>query len=382
MATKLTRRELLRNAALAGSVGILAACQPQVIEVTREVEKEKVVTQVVKETVVVEGQAKEVTKVVEKVVTPTIPPRKLFVDSGQLIVWDCPNSVADMPKKEAKEKAFKEAYPKLDVKIEYFLGGSTDDFKMKAVTRMAAGEYPDAIYFQNSKDWILKGLIMPLDDWVFGDSDLNFSWDGYLPVAKDACTYQGKIYQLPMTVNAWAFYYNKKMFQDYGLKLPEDYLKENRWTWKDGFLEACKGLTRGEGMNKTYGINMTGNTSGYWGHDDIAVVMWSNGGDFFKPKPWRCTLDEPAAIDSLKYILDLINKEKVSPPPGAELPQGFALEYTGLMYTGIWMLSSGAFRESYEKFGFENMGHIRAPYGSTGASSNEGGAGGTMVTPM
>ena len=107
MATKLTRRELLRNAALAGSVGILAACQPQVIEVTREVEKEKVVTQVVKETVVVEGQAKEVTKVVEKVVTPTIPPRKLFVDSGQLIVWDCPNSVADMPKKEAKEKAFK-----------------------------------------------------------------------------------------------------------------------------------------------------------------------------------------------------------------------------------------------------------------------------------
>jgi ABC-type glycerol-3-phosphate transport system substrate-binding protein len=114
----------------------------------------------------------------------------------------------------------------------------------------------------------------------------------------------------------------------------------------------------------------------------MANVIWSNGGDFFRKNPWRCALDEPESIASLHYLLDLIDKHQVNPPMGAELPGGFELEYTAMMYTGIWMLSSGAWRESYEKFGLENLGHIRSPYGHTGQSFNEGGGGGSMVTPM
>ena len=36
-------------------------------------------------------------------------------------------------------------------------GGSTDDFKQKAVTQMASGLFPDVIYFQNSQDLGLQG---------------------------------------------------------------------------------------------------------------------------------------------------------------------------------------------------------------------------------
>lgn len=89
MASKISRRELLRLGALA-SAGILAACQPQVVEkivekpvvqtvvvekerivekpVVQTVEVEKIVEKKVVETVVVEKE-----KVVEKVVTPTSP---------------------------------------------------------------------------------------------------------------------------------------------------------------------------------------------------------------------------------------------------------------------------------------------------------------------
>ncbi len=56
----------------------LSACQPKTVIVEKEVKVTEVVTQVVKETVIVEGEAqvieKEVTKVVEKMVTPTPDP--------------------------------------------------------------------------------------------------------------------------------------------------------------------------------------------------------------------------------------------------------------------------------------------------------------------
>jgi multiple sugar transport system substrate-binding protein len=349
MDKRLTRREFLRYAGLAGSVGFLAACAvPMAAPTTTEAPADTA-----------EGPK--------------------LVSSGKLVVWDVPNSVADMPQKEAKEQAFREAYPEVDLQIDYFLGGSTDDFKMKAVTEMAAGIYPDAIYFQNSDDWIYRGILMPLDDYI--DADPEVEWEDYLPIAQEAAMWQGKRYQLPVGVNAWSFYYNKEMLTEYGVKMPEEYLAEDRWTWDDGFLEICMACTKGEGVEKTWGVNLyTG--GGYWGHDAMSNVLWSNDADFYRKGPWRCTLDEPQAIASLQYIVDLIHVHGVNPPPGSELPSNLDLDFAAFMRTGIWMLNSGAWRESFEKFGQERMGHIRNPYGwDTGYSSNQGGAGGGMTTP-
>jgi ABC-type glycerol-3-phosphate transport system substrate-binding protein len=79
MAKKITRREMLRMLGAGAGATLLAACQPKTVVV----EKEKVVTQVVKETVVVEGESKEVTRVVEKVVTAVLPPKP----EGDFNVW-------------------------------------------------------------------------------------------------------------------------------------------------------------------------------------------------------------------------------------------------------------------------------------------------------
>ena len=295
-----------------------------------------------------------------------------------LLVWDCPNSAADMPMLEIRDNMFKEAYPDVELKVDYFLGGSTDDFKMKSATQMASGLFPDVIYFQNSNDWIYKGIIAPLDDYF--DSDSEVDWDDILEVAQLAATWQGKRYLLPWGVNAWALYYNKEYLQENGIKMPEEYLAEDRWRWDDGFLEICQAATQGDGPTKRWGVNF--NTSGYWGHDELAEVIMSNGSALFKTNPWRASIDEPEAIASLQFMLDLIKKYQVNPDSGAALPEGLDLNYTAFMSTGIWMLSSGANREAFEQFGYERMGHIRFPYGfATDYSKNEGGAGGSMATP-
>ena len=62
MARKVSRRELLRFVGLAGSAGLVAACQPKVVEVT------KIVKEVVKETVIVEGTPQIVEREVTKVI--------------------------------------------------------------------------------------------------------------------------------------------------------------------------------------------------------------------------------------------------------------------------------------------------------------------------
>ncbi len=65
-----SRRQFLTTAAVAAGGTLLAACQPKVVEV------EKVVTQIVKEEVIVEGTPKIVEKVVEKVVEVAAPAEK------------------------------------------------------------------------------------------------------------------------------------------------------------------------------------------------------------------------------------------------------------------------------------------------------------------
>ena len=105
---KLNRRDFLRMAAMAAAGMAAAACQPQtvIVEVEKEVKVTEIVKEVVKETVVVEGESKvvekEVTKIVEKMVTPTpVPPTpKPALGPGEVaredtLIWDSAGRATD-----------------------------------------------------------------------------------------------------------------------------------------------------------------------------------------------------------------------------------------------------------------------------------------------
>ena len=59
---QLSRRKFLRGAAMAAAGAAAAACQPKTVIVEKEVKVTEVVKEVVKETVVVEGESKVVEK--------------------------------------------------------------------------------------------------------------------------------------------------------------------------------------------------------------------------------------------------------------------------------------------------------------------------------
>lgn len=310
-------------------------------------------------------------QVVERVVevTPTAVPAGTLVEpKGVLKVSACPNSAADLPHYEELFRRFREAYPDIELETDEFLGGSTDDYKMKKLTEMAAGIYFDAIQLQGgtfSAEFFAKGIVLPLDPYI--DADVDFNLDDIFPAVVDTTRYNGSIYGATVVYAVWLFLYNTAIFDAKGTMAPRDYMADGRWTWTDGMLEAA--LANNDPENGQYGI-MFPSGGGYWGHDPMANMLWSNNADFFKPDPWRCSLDESAAVESLQFIADLMHKHKVTPQPGAQLPQGYELGYCSMSRGATWFLSVEGLRKGIGDLGTVEV--MRNPYGAeTGYSRNQ-----------
>lgn len=157
MEKKLTRRVFLRTAGIGAAAVVAAACQPKIVEVTKIVEKEKVVEKpvekIVKETVVVKQEVqKEVTKVVEKAVTAPAP-------KGKVIFWGHDQHPIDLA-----ATGFVQKYP--DIKWE---SPHPADRVAKLKAAMAAGGgCPDLFWAEatDAQDWGCNELLTDLTDII------------------------------------------------------------------------------------------------------------------------------------------------------------------------------------------------------------------------
>lgn len=103
-----------------------------------------------------------------------------------------------------------------DIQVNITLGESGTK---TLISRIAAGEVPEliSIYPWNAsyKDMTAEGLFRDLSDEPFMDR-----------VNEDVlkqCEYEGKLYALPLTMNAFGLYYNMDIFNDLGLTVPKTY---------------------------------------------------------------------------------------------------------------------------------------------------------------
>src|SRR5437763_1866225 len=130
-------------------------------------------------------------------------------------------------------------------------------------------------------------------------------------VARDLTLYCGKYYGFPMHLSFHVTYYNKKLFQEAGVDLPDVYVEKKRWNMgvsDDGYLEALRKLTRGTGDKRVWGDTRT---------TDLHVVnyfLFSFGGKLYNEDRTKFVVpDDPNSIKALQYQVDLVLKEKVFP---------------------------------------------------------------------
>jgi ABC-type glycerol-3-phosphate transport system substrate-binding protein len=198
-------------------------------------------------------------------------------------------------------RRFEDANPDLRVRIEATV---PDGLPTRIQTALRSGTPPDVIDAQHG--WVVPyaqaGLLQPLDDALEARGD-------YAPGALDYDTWDGRLWGLPYRIETHAVIFNKALFREVGLDpdRPPD-------TW-DELLAAARALTRKRADGRMqYGYSITG--GGEVGNTLFRSLplIWMNGGDVLNADSTKATVNEPAAVEAVRFYTDFYVTHRVSPP--------------------------------------------------------------------
>ncbi len=145
------------------------------------------------------------------------------------------------------------------------------------------------------------------------------------------------LYGVPENLQTSALFFNRDIFEKAGVKPPDD-----TWTWDDA-VTAAKQLTVREGDNVTqWGMDI-GDLGVWWG---LQTLSWSQGDAFFDKviEPTKFNMQSPANLQTLRFVQDLIWKEKVAPSGAQREAMGqdvgiFESGKTAMRMSGSWSIA-------------------------------------------
>ena len=142
--------------------------------------------------------------------------------------------------------------------------------------------------------------MVPLNDLA---AESEITSDDYVSGSFDALTVDGKLLAIPFTFDVRALYYRTDLFEAAGIAEPPT-------TWEN-FLTAAQALNQPPDI---YGFMMVGR--GDPALREYSDRLWENGGDFLEKglEPSRPIWNEPAGVEALEFMRDLIWEYEVVPP--------------------------------------------------------------------
>jgi multiple sugar transport system substrate-binding protein len=214
---------------------------------------------------------------------------------------------------------FNAANPGIEAETVTVVGGQpmTD----KVITLIAGGTPPDLfILYQEIvpvNAAVDRKLVFPLDDYIKAD---KYDIEAFLPQAVELNRWDGKLWAIPRDYGNQNIYYNADLFKKHNVPLPPADWEDKGWTF-DKYLEAAKALTVQEG-GKTVQWGLVVNP----GMRPWASYVYSNGGAIVNKDGRGVATDiaiaEPAGLEALQFVADLMHKHKVSPTPDAFADMG------------------------------------------------------------
>lgn len=151
---------------------------------------------------------------------------------------------------------YEERNPHVKIVPEY---SGLDGYFEKLSTQFASGDAPDIIqYGGNLNDYVSKGVVLPLDDYVGNEIDVSQHDQSMI----EAATFDGKFYGVTLGTNAWGVLLNKTLFDRAGVDIPDD-----EWTWED-FKEIAVALS--DSLDGAYGTE-------YFDHNGFGIFIDQKG---------------------------------------------------------------------------------------------------------
>ena len=278
--SKLSRRDFLRAASVAGIGTVIAACQPAAT------------------------QAPAPTAAPAATTAPTAKPVAKAVELNFTIL-----DYFDSTKPVIEDKilgALKQTNPEITVKINY---SAWNRYNEELTTAFAGGVTPDvmaggAVYVPQfgQRDWVL-----PLDSYISATKDWN--WDDFVAGAREDANYKGKVVAVPYRLDIRTLYYRKDFFAEAKIEnAPKDWAELRKTaialTKKDGDKITRAGFT-----NPPLAAN--------WQNDfqPFMAFLAAAGGKLISDDLKKCTITEAPGVETAELFRALFLEDKVCPYP-------------------------------------------------------------------
>ncbi|WP_342479371.1 ABC transporter substrate-binding protein [Paenibacillus sp. FSL F4-0097] len=257
---------------------------------------------------------------------------------------------------ETMVDAFNKSQDKIHVK--YVL---QQDMITKFLTSATNGGTPDVLFWDRWRTSLYapKNVLHPVDEYLTRD---GISEDDFYSESLRELSYDDKLYWLPLTVDARALFYNKKLLAEAGLQPPT--------TWDELEAAATK-LTKWNGNKlETAGFSM--------GDLGLFNMYLQQAGGTMLTEDGKTNFNNEQGKQVLEFWDRLMNKDKVY-KVGFELGLGegqdaFVTGKVAMLYSGPWMLST------YNKYGKDlDYGIVPPPAGPNGDKGSVMGGFGLVI---
>jgi multiple sugar transport system substrate-binding protein len=159
-------------------------------------------------------------------------------------------------------------------------------------TALRAGQAPDIFYAEPDQvEYMDNGFLLDL-------SDLN--WQNIEPWAKDAWSYKGKPYGFPLEASTVELYYNKKMVDELGVKIPD-----SEQLSPDAFLDLVKKAKAKGCTPMALGVGDRPFPGAYLTHEELLEKLGTE--DYDKLLRGKLAWSDPRVVDTLKWLRTVID---------------------------------------------------------------------------
>lgn len=196
------------------------------------------------------------------------------------------------------------------VKIEF---EQVADYTTKLLTEAASGDLPDLVNTNTGTTQVLgeAGVLKEMDiEAIQADADYDFA--DFWETAALYCTDGGKWYSLPLDGGNYGWVYNKKMFDQCGIEVPE-----GGFTWSQ-FEDACKTLLENK---DTLGIQYPTIFNDLSSSIDMMYPLITQAGGSYLADDGTCAWNSEAAVAAFGWVQGLVEAGYI--PPIEKLGDGY-----------------------------------------------------------
>lgn len=249
-------------------------------------------------------------------------------------------------------EGFEAENPDITVKMTHF---PYADYRTKVSAAIPAGEGPDVVqlFYGWLNDYRAANLIQPLPEKDFPAASVD---KDFFPMVQ-AMKVDGQYYALPTAVRSLALFYNKRLFEEAGIKSPPATLDE--------LVETAKKIAKKDGAGNLTTVGITTGMNAQDHHWWREVLVRQFGGEPYKDDYKQVNYNNEAGLAALDFYTSLEKKHGVTAFGFMDEPQAaFKAGRAGMHIDGSFRIGS------LNKIRGLKWGVAELPAGPDGTQSN------------